>query len=62
MGLINKAKMISTKDPLKALAFGLTGSPIAILNSKILAMVAGNAVIGLYGNKTQKISPDTSDY
>ena len=62
MGLIDKRKMILTKDPSEALAFGLTGSPLATLNSKVLAMVAESAVIGLCGNKAQEISPDTSHY
>ena len=51
--------MIPTKDLLKTLALRLTGRPMPILNSKVLAMVAGGAVIGLYGNEAQEISRDT---
>lgn len=43
--------MIPVKDLLKILAPRLTGRPMPIINSKILVMAAGGAVIGLYGNK-----------
>lgn len=58
-GLIEIPKMIPVKDLLKLIASRLTGRPMPVSNSKILAMAAGGAVIGLHANEAQKISCDT---
>jgi len=51
--------LVPIKDVLGALALRLTGRPIAVLNSKVLAMAAGGAVIGVHGNEALDISRDT---
>ena len=56
---IDIPRMVSTKDLLRAVALRLTGRPIAISNARVLAIAAGGAVIGLYGNEAQEISRDT---
>lgn len=56
---INNAKMVLTQDLLRVIASRLTGRPMTISNSKVLALVAGGVVIGLCGNEAQGISRDT---
>ena len=57
--LIDGPRMVSAKDLLRTVALRLTGRPIAISNARVLAIAAGGAVIGLYGNEAQEISRDT---